>query len=713
MCQKRRCNRREKVMKITKKATKCIKKMMAAVAAALLCMALWMGTFTADAADDSTIDTTKKGSITVTKYGTTYKNHANDEEYDENATGTTDDADIDADKYTTVAGVTFELYKIADEDAVKNYYNGSSTKTYTKDDVKDDAEPDYTKTTDEDGVCKFKDLPVGIYVLKEAKNNQPSQISTQSETSVISIPMVNTATSNNNYNSKWIYDVYVYPKNTIAPAGTLVLTKQDQDGSALANTKFELYKKDFNKEGGFAQDADWTLVNGKDASGNDVDYHTTGEDGTLTVESLSAGEYGTQYKLVEIEAPDGYIVNKTPIYFKVSATNTMAINSTEGDANECNNANTGLVSNKEDESAKANVTLNITVKNEIPSLEKKVATDSANTAWANDAAYQMGDNITYRIIAKVPANITELNTFKIDDVPCVGITDNIDSIAVAYGGAKDECTTPMTKADDYTVTVNAATIDTGKGFTLALSESGAKTVAGKYIQITYSAYMNADAEIAGSGNNNNAKLTYSKYIANEGDTTSTYDITDTTRVYTYQAKITKYLDSVKGGNEATGVEFKLLDADGNDISVTKVVDGEYKIAVDGAGAADTMVTASDGTIVIKGLMNTTYKLKETKTLANYNLLSEPYEFKVDVTETTTWEDGTVYSVVKTYKSTTYTDGEGSPLGSDPTVAKSVINKKGFTLPKTGSMGFILFCFVGLVLIVGGAALIFSGRKKIR
>ena len=40
-----------------------------------------------------------------------------------------------------------------------------------------------------------------------------------------------------------------------------------------------------------------------------------------------------------------------------------------------------------------------------------------------------------------------------------------------------------------------------------------------------------------------------------------------------------------------------------------------------------------------------------------------------------------------------------------------MNKKGFTLPRTGSMGYLLFCTVGILLIGGGAMLLFGGRKK--
>ena len=60
--------------------------------------------------------------------------------------------------------------------------------------------------------------------------------------------------------------------------------------------------------------------------------------------------------------------------------------------------------------------------------------------------------------------------------------------------------------------------------------------------------------------------------------------------------------------------------------------------------------------------------------------------------------------VKTHESTSYdvTNAMGT---------STIINKQGFVLPQTGGMGYLLFCVAGIVLIGGGAMLIFGGRKK--
>ena len=660
------------------------------------------------------INTTKKGSITVTKYASADTSAKKGE-----ATGTNSDT-VDTNYYTPLNGATFKLFKIADADAVMAYYNGTSTTTYSLEqfDYQDDGTAKYNNvsidqactwegitsgTGENAGKYTFSNLPIGIYVLKEV--TAPNQIAAPlAEDSLISIPMVNTASSSNNGNAEWMYDVSVYPKNH-ASTGTVELTKVDQNNVPLENVVFELYKK-ANSE---LTTDDWTqVIDTTDNAGTSTRLtFKTDSNGKLTVANLPSGLYGTQYKLVEVSAPNGYIVNQTPLYFKVNNDNTITWNATSGDTNGCNNTNTGVTATTITTDPK----LSITLRNELPSLIKEVKQNGGDT-WKTDEQYRLDDEITYRLTVYVPKNVAELGTFEIKDVPQVGITDSESSsdYTVNYGDAANACNASL-RADNYTLTKIEASGNNGQGFKLELNSTGKGLVAGKFIQIVYKAHMNANAVIAEIGNGNTATLTYSKSISGGNEN---YTITDEARVYTYQFQITKYKDSVAEANklkDGEWVEFQLLDTDKNPMKVVKLAEGEYRLAIDTDSDTvklDKMVTNTNSTILIRGLENGTYYLKETKTIANYNLLSKPFEFKVEVTETTTWtEDGSFTpdgSIVKTYQSTTYTP-------TDPTGIATIINKKGFVLPQTGGMGYLLFCTVGIVLIAGGAALIFGGRKK--
>ena len=660
------------------------------------------------------INTTKKGSITVTKYASADTSAKKGE-----ATGTNSDT-VDTNYYTPLNGAKFKLFKIADADAVMAYYNGTSTTTYSLEqfDYQDDGTAKYNNvsidqactwegitsgTGENAGKYTFSNLPIGIYVLKEV--TAPNQIAAPlAEDSLISIPMVNTETSRNNGNAEWMYDVYVYPKNH-ASTGTVELTKVDQNNVPLENVVFELYKK-ANSE---LTTDDWTqVIDTTDNAGTSTRLtFKTDSNGKLTVANLPSGLYGTQYKLVEVSAPNGYIVNQTPLYFKVNNDNTITWNATSGDTNGCNNTNTGVTATTITTDPK----LSITLRNELPSLIKEVKQNGGGD-WKTDEQYRLDDEITYRLTVYVPKNVAELGTFEIKDVPQVGITDSESSsdYTVNYGDAANACNASL-RADNYTLTKIEASGNNGQGFKLELNSTGKGLVAGKFIQIVYKAHMNANAVIAEIGNGNTATLTYSKSISGGNEN---YTITDEARVYTYQFQITKYKDSVAEANklkDGEWVEFQLLDTDKNPMKVVKLAEGEYRLAIDTDSDTvklDKMVTNTNSTILIRGLENGTYYLKETKTIANYNLLSKPFEFKVEVTETTTWtEDGSFTpdgSIVKTYQSTTYTP-------TDPTGIATIINKKGFVLPQTGGMGYLLFCTVGIVLIAGGAMLIFGGRKK--
>lgn len=689
---------------------------------ALVVTVLPFGALAAAPEDKTIIDTTKPGSITVTKYQTVNISADTDSTPAKkgDATGTTNDAVTDA-NYKPLNGATFKLFKIADATAVETYYNGLSTTTYSLSGFvynadgtatynstpiadADTWEGTTTGTGDDAGKFTFTGLPVGIYVLKEI--TAPDQITTPlAETCLISIPMVNTATSGNNDNAKWMYDVYVYPKNHES-TGTLELTKWDQNDAVLNDVVFQLYKKEFLSDGSLTTE-DWEEVTSTSTDGTTETLLTltTGTDGKITLANLPANLYGTQYKLVEVSAPNGFIVNQKPLYFKVTTDNKITWNLTENDPTGLNNENTGVVGTPTEETGPK---LSVTLRNEQLSLTKHVQKNGGDT-WETDEQYRLDDTITYRLIAYVPRNVTEI-AYEIKDLPQVGITDSAlrTDYTVTYGDTKDSCDTALT-SDKYTLDQIPASGTNGQGFKLTLNDN---TAAGSFIQIIYKAHFNDNAVIAGDGNRNTATLTYSKFIGSTD--TTTYAITDEARVYTYQYQITKYKDSATAGNElAAGetVSFQLLDKNKNLIDVINISNGVYRVALSTEAGLDTMTTGDQGKLQIQGLENETYYLKETKTINNYNLLSKPFEIKLDVTRTTTWSEDGAYGetgqVVKTYSAadtTTFNPTDAMGTGT-------IVNKKGFVLPQTGSMGYLLFCAVGIVLIAGGTMLIFGGRKK--
>lgn len=729
---------------------KLLKKAIPGLLALSLCLPLLPVTTAAEGTqtvDPTLIDPDQTGSITVTKYAS----NAGTGNF---ATGM-EGQEIPGD-YRRLNGATFKLYKIADATAVKQYYNGTNTDSYdiNKFQYSENAETGEitatydgktveligTQTTagegENAGACAFTGLPVGIYALVET--TVPSHITgPKAEDALISIPMVNTAddatgeksdNTGDAENSAWMYNVYVYPKNKASASVTLTVVQRDGQ-TPLAETFFNLYKKQ--------KDGSWTLVELTEG----VEDIVTGADGTITLHNLAAGSLdGTQYKLVERAAPNGYIINRNPLFFTVNADNTITWNKAE-------NLNKDVTLQQEHLGESDTVitfdnAFSMVLRKAQPELSMQVL-NNAGSQWVQDDQYRMDDTLRYRITAYVPHNVAELENYEIQNIPGLGITDSIgaDGFTVKYGDTAEACNTLLTRDQHYQVETVAASDTSGQGFMLTLKDN---TAAGKFIRIEYSAHMNANAVIAQTvdaaagaeggtttpsvtqGNKSTAVLTYSHYI---GDTDkSVYTISDETVVYTYQFRITKYKDSAAEGNQAGGVQFNLYDQNGI-VSVVKVSDGVYRLALPddadsvkttvletGSGTASgatgtagtTQTAATKGMLLIQGLENGSYSLKETKTIEGYNLLSTPFSFTVNVAQRTSWQDDTGYGgterKVREHTATTYTP-------EDPTGTADIINKKGFTLPKTGSMGYLLFCTVGIVLIGGGAMLLFGGRKK--
>ena len=221
------------------------------------------------------------------------------------------------------------------------------------------------------------------------------------------------------------------------------------------------------------------------------------------------------------------------------------------------------------------------------------------------------------------------------------------------------------------------------------------------------------------GNTNPVTLTYSQAInpdpsyniilSNPGD----YSITDKAAVFTYRFTVTKHKDTADGASMA-GVEFRLYADQAGNSEIHVIKDGDVYRPIIGTEVGTVLTTGTDGKIIIQGLEPGTYYLKETKTIEGYNLLSQLFPIRVMYTTDITGE--------------VYLDNwNDNPWGTEPNLVKepdpsatkfvdndhqaNVVNKKGFVLPQTGGMGYLLFCAVGIALIGGGAALIFGGRKK--
>ena len=207
-----------------------------------------------NAATTAIVDTSKKASLTITKYE--HKNESTENK--------------------ALKGVEFTIYEIPKN---ANVDTVAQAETY----IRNNNVTSYKKTTPDSGTIKFSDLNLGRYLVVETK--APKNVSTMIESFLIDLPRTN------NNGTGWNYDVTVYPKN-ITIYGNVSLTHKNKAGDALSGMSWILQKKDKN--------GNWNNYEG-------IDALTTNNEGNISIQNLEKGEY----RFVQNSVTEGYIMDKS------------------------------------------------------------------------------------------------------------------------------------------------------------------------------------------------------------------------------------------------------------------------------------------------------------------------------------------------------------------------------------------------------------------
>lgn len=651
------------------------RKMLAGVLSAAMVLSTMTVTAFAETSTTTpaTIDTTKTGSITIHKY-----------EYNESGgeagTGETTDVNKVPSDAKALEGAGFTIYKVVDIDDLAKYYNANPESLPSVDDYLTDGEINASKVletksevkTDNAGIAKFDNLALGFYVVVETTT--PDKVTTPVKPFIVSVPMTTKDGDN------WLYDVHVYPKNKTTYGG-VTLEKTGKDGTKLEGVTFILQKQNGSS---------WVNVTKNENTGDDLTLKTD-KDGRITVEGLSQGKY----RFIETDrgTNNGYIMDGATVYeFTVTADGKIVYD------------------------GKTENNIIITVKNEKPDMTKQVKERDKDN-WKQDADYNIGDMVPYKITIDVPSNITNLKEFTLTDTPT-----NLDDKEVSL-----QC-----EGSDVDLNAYSVAKEGEHGFKITFTTENMASYAGKQIVVTYNAELLGGAVTTINGNQNTAKLEYSNKILPGQDDKDNPNrpenpdikpgkdsIEDSAVVYTFKLQILKKAEKADG-TPLQDVEFDLY----------KEVSKETINAITGAKAknvgldsekywlkinTDPLKTDENGEVSQSGLANGTYYLVETKTNKNYNLLKEPVKVELNIVYTTTtkteWvtdENGVKTLVKNEITKTEFKEGSDTSTG---THTETIINKKGFTLPITGGMGTVLFSIAGFALMAGAAFVLLKGRRK--
>lgn len=349
------------------------------------------------------------------------------------------------------------------------------------------------------------------------------------------------------------------------------------------------------------------------------------------------------------------------------------------------------------------ITASVDVKFSEPTLTKTVMAPNTQTGKEADNA-NIGDTITYDIVADVPqysASASAKNYAISDSLPS-GLTLNEGSIQV--WGKSRQSETPLQLTTDYAQSEERPNSGGVSTFTLTFVYD--QISACEKIHIQYTAVLNSEAALGETGNVNTAYLDYGQ------DDNSWKMYSDSANVYTYGLDVNK-VDEDDNSVLLPGAQFELYasqeDAVSGDNKIQFVMTekGEYRraLSTDTVESIGTTLTVGDGTdsvqgnLIVRGLDEGTWYLKEITAPEGYNLLTNPIAVTIkDAADATNVLDGKVESA------------KGSTGEDVALVTLTVENNNDFQLPTTGGIGTVVFTAVGVILMGTAAVLVIVAIK---
>ena len=417
----------------------------------------------------------------------------------------------------------------------------------------------------------------------------------------------------------------------------------------------------------------------------------------------------------------------------------------------------------------------------IPTLEKTLRENKNDTGkhngsaaiadgYAHTGTASAGDTIDYQIISTLPSITSEstyLTCYDFIDTLSKGLSYTTGDVAVEFFSNAD-CTDSIAKwtEADGKFTVAYHNKESGESvMTIAMTAAGlseintstavytdAAMVNSGYsnctVRITYTATVDSskDLVIGDGGNDNKVVMTWKRSSQNYYDT-----LVDDCHVFSYGIDLTKLFSDGKG--DFSKVEFLIQNKTDGYFVQAKLNEDEGIYYVTGHTAEESQAThlvpvkAADGKgkILVKGLEDDTYTLKEVRTDSGYVLLKKGIEVVISPKSADTscniygtdvlgliqndpryasiiQDNGSLHNVPqkhlehKLLTASATVDGKKVNMVEDngsknAEATLTVVNTRGFELPKTGDNGTMLFTVGGILLMAGAAFVLYTVTRK--
>ena len=494
---------------------------------------------------------------------------------------------------------------------------------------------------------------------------------------------------------------------------------------------------------------------------NALENYVTSNGGTALPETDSYGRTSASglplglYLVVETRVPEMVTSTTAPFFVSLPMTSVDGDNATDG-------GNRWIY----------DVTMYPKNLTGIPTLEKTVreakadtghnegSTTDINDGYAHTATASDNDVVEYQIISTLPAITSEatyLTQYTFVDTLSKGISYNKNDVVLEFF-TDSSCTERLTtwKQSDGTAKFAVSYSDGDDGasvMTITMTSAGLKEInenrlvytgasmvnsgySDCTLRITYAATVNSDASVVygDDGNPNNVTLTWSR-------TNTTYIdvLVDDCHVYIYGIDLTKEFSD--GNGDFSAVKFVMHnDTDDYYVVAELASDGVYYVTDHVSAEADAtkFVPTSEGKILVHGLEDDTYTITEVETDNGYTLLKDDIEVVISTAEgeLCDWYDTDALGVVQNDDRYTHiqkhlehrlltasatVDDNDVDMNKDGDSVNAfapfkVVNTRGFDLPRTGSNGNWMFPVIGVLTMMGAAAVIavlLRSKKKAR